>query len=549
MKLNLVFEEQDKNFGVLFGEHSVVSDGGYEKGYNDGFSLGETQGYNNGYSQGESEGYAKGETDGFSKGYDKGEADGYSKGETDGYNNGYGTALTKLDEIEITENGEYLPNEDKIGFSKVNVNVKSTAVEEKIVDFIDYDGTLLYSYSIEEAKALTEMPPLPEQDGLICQEWNWSFEDLQGYIADMEANDLPIYKITIGATYITDDGKTRVYLSLKDGRLSPILGFATDGTVVVDWGDGSELLTVTGTSTSTVIENQHTYPKEGDYVISLEVQSGTMYIVSSNMSRSTFIQSGHGIYGTSLSYVYYNTVTKIEFGEHCDVRGYYTFAEYTSLTKITIPNYMTSLDEYAFYCCYSLQCVIIPNGSSKMPSQMFAYCRSLVYISIPNSVLSFGQQVLYCCYALRNITIPNGVPSLPYYALNACSSLRTATIPNSVTKIDSFKDCRCLAHITIPRSVTTMTSSGFENCYGLTNVSIRGGISSLPSRAFYQCYGVGYYDFSRYTEVPTLSSTNAFDVGNYGYMMGRVFYVPMALLDEWKAATNWSSFASQIIGV
>lgn len=36
------------------------------------------------------------------------------------------------------------------------------------VTFIDYDGTVLYSYSLEQANTLTELPALPSHEGLIC---------------------------------------------------------------------------------------------------------------------------------------------------------------------------------------------------------------------------------------------------------------------------------------------------------------------------------------------------------------------------------------------
>lgn len=47
-----------------------------------------------------------------------------------------------------------------------------TEPEEKDVDFIDYDGTLLYSYSADEFLEMTELPPNPSHDGLVAQGWN-----------------------------------------------------------------------------------------------------------------------------------------------------------------------------------------------------------------------------------------------------------------------------------------------------------------------------------------------------------------------------------------
>lgn len=86
-------------FELKFEELNVVSDGGYEQGY----------------SQGHIEGFSKGEVEGYSKGR--------SEGIETGYSLGFEGAKKKLEEITITENGEYTPTSESIGFNKVNVNV------------------------------------------------------------------------------------------------------------------------------------------------------------------------------------------------------------------------------------------------------------------------------------------------------------------------------------------------------------------------------------------------------------------------------------------
>lgn len=65
----------------------------------------------------------------------------------------------------------------------------------KDVNFFDYDGTLLYSYSWGKAKNLTELPPLPVHDGLEVREWNYTLEDIK-----MQGED-----------YIIVDGQPCVY--------------------------------------------------------------------------------------------------------------------------------------------------------------------------------------------------------------------------------------------------------------------------------------------------------------------------------------------------
>ena len=47
------------------------------------------------------------------------------------------------------------------------------------VNFFDYDGTLLYSYSWEEAKKLTELPEAPSHEDMNFVEWNYTLEDIK----------------------------------------------------------------------------------------------------------------------------------------------------------------------------------------------------------------------------------------------------------------------------------------------------------------------------------------------------------------------------------
>lgn len=50
-------------------------------------------------------------------------------------------------------------------------------------------------------------------------------------------------------------------------------------------------------------------------------------------------------------------------------------------------------------------------------------------------------------------------------------------------------------------------------------------------------------DFSKATSVPSLATTNTFNNTNNTFKIK----VPNALYDTWKAATNWSTYASQIV--
>ena len=82
------------------------------------------------------------------------------------------------------------------------------------ITFYDYDGTIVTSWTLEELATKTALPDYPSHEGLTCQGWNWSLDDLK----------TTNRKMNVGAMYITDDGKTRIYIHLEEGRTSPMLG-------------------------------------------------------------------------------------------------------------------------------------------------------------------------------------------------------------------------------------------------------------------------------------------------------------------------------------
>ena len=382
------------------------------------------------------------------------------------------------------------------------------------ITFYDYDGTIVTSWTLAELATKTALPDYPSHEGLTCQGWNWSLADLK------TANR----KMNVGAMYITDDGKTRIYIRLEEGRTSPMLGVCLNGTVTVDWGDGTTPDTLTGTDTTVVqYTPNHAYSVPGEYVIKLTVD-GTMgfYGDFSSIEGGAILLYLSGIDGRN--YVYRNSVQKIEIGNGVTSIGNFAFNSCSSLTSITIPNGVTNIEQYAFNSCSSLASITIPNGVTSIGNFAFNSCSSLTSITIPNGVTNIEQYAFNSCSSLASITIPNGVTSIGNSALSRCSSLTSITIPNGVTSIEQY---------------------AFDNCSSLSSITIPNSVTSIGKAAFISWYSVAFYDFSNHTSVPTLSNANAFS----SIAADCQIRVPASLVDAWKTATNWSTYANYIVGV
>ena len=359
-------------------------------------------------------------------------------------------------------------------------------VEMKDVNFYDYDGTLVASYTLAEAQALTALPDGPTHDGLTFQGWNWSLEKIHALTRPMN----------VGAMYITDDGATRLHIRIATvGRMTvPLyIGQTVANGVSIDWGDGSTAETLAGTGN---VNTSHTYAEPGDYVISMMPDDGCT-LSFGNGSSSYCVMGSTGNNGK----VYCNMLQDAYIGKN-----------------------VTSINSYAFNTCYSLASIIIPDGVKSIEVSVFNRCYSLASIIIPDGVTSIGNYALQSCYSLASIIIPDGITLFGIYVFNSCYSL---------------------ASIIIPDGVKSIAESTFNNCYSLASIIIPDGVTSIGYNSFYNCYGMRYYDFSACTSVPALSNTNAFkNIPSDCQML-----IPAALYDEWSTATNWVTYASYMVAV
>lgn len=229
---------------------------------------------------------------------------------------------------------------------------------ENDVNFYDYDGFRVASYTIAEAKALTALPTPPQHEGLTFEEWNWSLSDITSYNRQY---------IDIGANYAPTDGKTHFKVNVSAGYdiMLPIQGRAM--TIMVVWGDGNSDDYTYGEGSYIVNKFAHTYASAGKYDIKVTCEIAIInYNWNISWNGAIGQQAIHEIncgtnFSLSINYGlgYLSCQISITKDTPCSlIRGLWC----SSIPQINIPNVTPNLSGYY---CFQLH-----NGRISLPKKV-----------------------------------------------------------------------------------------------------------------------------------------------------------------------------------
>lgn len=130
-------------------------------------------------------------------------------------------------------------------------------------------------------------------------------------------------------------------------------------------------------------------------------------------------------------------------------------------------------------------------------------------------------------------------------AFSHCASLVSVNLPE-VTTIGQhgFNSCSALERVEFPKLTALLPGDNFTYCYALKYADL-GLVSNLPSWGLANCKILETVILRKENSICTLQATNALSGTPIANGTGYV-YVPSALVDSYKTATNWSTYASQI---
>ena len=166
---------------------------------------------------------------------------------------------------------------------------------------------------------------------------------------------------------------------------------------------------------------------------------------------------------------------------------------------------------------------------------------ALTSVSFPN-VTSAADYSFYKCSNLKSINIPKLTSASTYaFAYTAPSILYFPELTSASTYTFAYITNRC--EVNMPKLIT-IGNSTFRDSKGIFKADFTAA-TKIDTLAFYYCNNLETLILRNPDAVCSLTNTSVFTgskiAGGTGYI-----YVPDALVEDYKAATNWSSFANQI---
>ena len=436
----------------------------------------------------------------------------------------------KADIAQAIENkGVTVPNNSGFeDFSELIDSIEtsgSNEVDEKDVNFYDFDGRRIYSYTKEEFLQLSEFPANPTHEGLISLGWNWDFENVYNYV---QANGL----CDVGQQYTTDDGCTRIHISLPENCLNPYIGlygsYSVQGYYInatIDWGDNSSAETYEYSSGLHFVG--HTYNKPGDYIISIKINGGVWNTAGTWGGLGTWlIQSSDSTTLSDMTRRYRNCITRIDLGANTsgNIPLGVDFMSLESITGFTTLSFSAGYSESGAGKGYAIDTLIVPKGQTSFslgyPQYEYNPPQLMHRIILSDTITYFD-----CTnnFSIEKIILPNSITTIYRYCFWNCTKLKTICMGNVTTIYNrAFERCTSLPSLTIPATVTSLPTDSSSS-------SLRSILTGGNS------YNLKFIKFKRST--PVSVSSGYFDF----VTAGTIIYVPKGSLSSYTSAANYPS--------
>lgn len=159
-----------------------------------------------------------------------------------------------------------------------------------------------------------------------------------------------------------------------------------------------------------------------------------------------------------------------------------------------------------------------------------------------NVITRVGFYAFRGCRELVSVDLPN-VTKISQEAFEDCGALMSVNFPAAtITGYGSFMVCAALKDVNFP-ALTNLGETTFQSCKALVSVDLP-SVVGIGHSAFKGCTTLSALILRSESSVCRLAMTSAFDSTPISSASGYI-YVPKLLIEDYKVATNWSTYADQ----
>lgn len=452
-----------------------------------------------------------------------------------------------------SKNGEstlYKPSEMATKISEISSS--QSVNPNNPVKLLDYDGTIIASYTKQDFNNLTEYPNPPSHEDLIFDEYNWTLQEAKTYISDHD-------EIDIGAIYKTENDATYIYVDIYENQTLPI-SYAINGNSLISLDNGTTY-NMNGTSESVPLLQSISNLPSGLTRIKITTENDAKIVISGNANGSLLV-TGAGTQNVS----YLGRVKKIVFGNvklaSNALKGMNGCCEYIFTNKceidmsktnmfnanrgvkhVNFPRSMTSLASNMFNAS-SVETICLSGNFTQMNDYVFS-TSSIRRVLFPNSTNVFYMNAFNNAYNLKYIQLPNIVTNLAGNIFSGCHSIEKIKLPTMTNYTANynnlFQNCYTLSSVEIPEQYTYIGTYMFSTCTSLLYLKLPKNINTIGNYAF-DGSALKVIDCTELLQVPSLGTAPSNMINN-----SYKFVVPDSLYENWIATTNWSNITSHII--
>ena len=207
---------------------------------------------------------------------------------------------------------------------------------------------------------------------------------------------------------------------------------------------------------------------------------------------------------------------------------------------------------------------VIPDGIVSISPGAFSSARNIRNLEIPGTVLELPSNEFYGFKNLTSLKIGEGLTKIEYGCFRDVPLLETVELPDSLTEIGdmtfyqlpslpifdgiTYADSVLVKAVDLTRETYNIKEGtkfiehlAFDSAE-MTHLFIPHSVIQINPYAFTACKYVQYLDFSSHDCIPRIYSNSFYNIPESFKII-----VPDALYQEWITATNWSSYANQII--